>query len=165
MVALALAGEPGEGTALVVQLSPALPTVALEALPEPVRVVRRCELGRHGARLLGCKRQSPGPRSVQTLGRQPALRSAQEAGEQAAWIAHPALLPLLPDMRHGPHDGACAMPLDRLVEVAGGKTKPVCVLARLDLALGSLVQAGMVLVGLLLVRPCSLESVRLVNVV
>ena len=62
-------------------------------------------------------------------------------------------------MRHGLHHGACAMPLDRLVEVAGGKPEPVCLLAGFDLALGSLVQAGTVLVGLfLLVRPCSLES-------
>ena len=67
--------------------------------------------------------------------------SAQEAGEQAAWIAHPTLLPLLPDMRYGLHHGACAMPLDRLVEVAGGKTKPVCLLAGFDLTLGRLVQA------------------------
>jgi hypothetical protein len=61
-------------------------------------------------------------------------------------------------MRHGLHHGACAMPLDRLVEVAGGKPEPVCLLAGLDLTLGSLIQAGRVLVGLfVLVRPCSLE--------
>ena len=95
-----------------------------------------------------------------------ALRPAQQAGEQAAWIAHPALLPLLPDMRHGLHHRARTVPLDRLVEVAGGKTKPVCLLAGLDLTLGRLVQAETVLGGLfLLVRPCSIESVRLVNVV
>jgi hypothetical protein len=56
--------------------------------------------------------------------------------------------------------------LDGLVKVAGGNTEPVCLLTSLDLTLGGLVQAGPVLVGLfLLVRPCSLESVRLVNVV
>ena len=63
-------------------------------------------------------------------------RGRQQAGEQAAWIAQPALLPLLPDMRHGLHHGSCAMSLDRLVEVAGRKTKSVCLLASLDLALG-----------------------------
>jgi hypothetical protein len=163
-IALALAGETGKGTALVTQLGPALPTVVLETLPEPVRVVRGGELGRQGSRLLGCKRQSPGPGSVQAFGRELALWPAQKAGEQAAWIVHPALLPLLPDMRHGLHDGACAMPIDGLVEVTGGKPEPVGLLASLDLAFGRLVQAGTVLVGLfVLVRPCSLESVRLIN--
>ena len=56
-------------------------------------------------------------------------------------------------MRHGLHHGSCAVSLDGLVEVAGGKAKPVCLLASLDLTLGSLVQAGPVLVGLFAPRP------------
>jgi hypothetical protein len=43
------------------------------------------------------------------------------------------------------------MPLDRLVEVTGGKPEPVGLLTSLDFALGSLVQAGVVLVGLLVI--------------
>ena len=39
VIALALAGEAGKGAAFVPQFDPALPAVALEALPEPVRVV------------------------------------------------------------------------------------------------------------------------------
>ena len=70
---------------------------------------------------------------MQAFGRELALRPAQQAGEQAAWIAHPALLPLLPDMRHGLHHGVCAMPLDGLVEVTGSEAKPVCLLASPDL--------------------------------
>src|SRR5687768_1195327 len=123
LIALALARETGEGTALIVQLGPALPAVALEALPEPVRVVRRCELGRQGPRLLGLQRHPPGAGGVQAFGREPALWPAQQAGKEATWIAQPALLALLPDMRHGLHHGACTVPLDRLVEMAGGKPK------------------------------------------
>src|SRR5215212_7684263 len=67
LITLALAREPGEGTALVVQLGPALPAISLKALPEPVRVVRGGELGRHGARLLGFQRQPPRAGSVQAL--------------------------------------------------------------------------------------------------
>jgi hypothetical protein len=39
VIALALAGETGKGATLVVQLGPTLPTIAFEALPEPVRIV------------------------------------------------------------------------------------------------------------------------------
>src|SRR3954468_13947522 len=91
-VALALAGEAGEGAALVAQLHPAPAAVALEAPPQPARVVRRRQLGGERARLAGRQRRPPAAGGVQPArARQPVGRSAQEADQQAGRVAQAAL--------------------------------------------------------------------------
>ena len=82
-VALALAGEAGEGAALVAQLDPALAAVALEAPPQPARVVRRRQLGGERARLAGRQRRPP-------RGRRRAGRAVPRAGRAVGAGGRPA---------------------------------------------------------------------------
>src|SRR4051794_32373168 len=147
-VALALAGEAREGAALVAQLGPAPAAVALEAAPQPVRVVRRRQLGGERARLAGRQRRPPAAGGVQAVrARQPVGRAAQEADQQAGRVAQPALLPPPPDVVHRRHHRADAVTLDRLVQATGGEAEPVRPLAGLDLAVRQLVQGEIRVVG------------------